>query len=59
MSNPQSQKRMAQIQADYEVTPNDPLPEEYLHPIKELWDDAGVQRAITKGNEFALHDNLD
>ena len=50
---------MAQIQADYEVTPNDPLPEEYLHPIKELWDDAGVQRTIAKGNEFALHDNLD
>lgn len=50
---------MEQIQVDYEVSPNEPLPEEYLQPVKDLWVDAGVQHAITKGNEFALHDNLD
>ena len=50
---------MEQIQVDFEASPNEPLPEEYLEPVKALWEDAGVQQAITKGNEFALHDNLD
>jgi guanine nucleotide-binding protein subunit alpha len=31
---------------------------QYLQPFKDLWADAGVQQAIEKGNEFALHDNL-
>jgi guanine nucleotide-binding protein subunit alpha, other len=34
------------------------MPEEYLEPIKALWADGGVQKAILKGNEYALHDNL-
>lgn len=26
--------------------------------IKDMWLDAGVQRAVSRGHEFALHDNL-
>jgi guanine nucleotide-binding protein subunit alpha len=44
---------------DYEVGVNEPLPKDYLDPIKNLWIDAGVRAAIAKGNEFALHDNLE
>lgn len=44
---------------DYELSPTDPFPTEYLEPVKQLWVDGGVKQAITKGNEFALHDNLD
>ncbi|RYC55606.1 hypothetical protein CHU98_g10606 [Xylaria longipes] len=43
---------------DVEIGPNDPLPPNYLQPIKSLWADAGVQKAILKGNEYALHDNI-
>lgn len=38
---------------------DEPLPTDYLEPVKQLWVDEGVKKAIAKGNEFALHDNLD
>lgn len=44
---------------DYELSPQDPLPTDYLEPVKQLWLDGGVKQTILKGNEFALHDNLD
>jgi guanine nucleotide-binding protein subunit alpha, other len=53
------QKNMAHIMEDFELSANDPMPVDYLVPIKRLWTDAGVKAAISKGNEFALHDNLD
>ncbi|KAH8162412.1 hypothetical protein CIB48_g5819 [Xylaria polymorpha] len=46
------------VLVDVEIGPNDPLPQDYLDPIKSLWADAGVQKAILKGNEYALHDNI-
>ena len=27
--------------------------------MQEMWADSGVQQAVSKGHEFALHDNLD
>ena len=56
--NGNEQRNQAIAQVDYEISPNDPLPPEYLDPLKSLWADAGVQKAILKGNEYALHDNL-
>jgi guanine nucleotide-binding protein subunit alpha len=50
---------MAQIMVDYEMTADEPLPEEYREPVKRLWVDGGVRKAMEKGNEYALHDNLD
>ncbi len=52
------QKNQTLILVENEISPNDPLPPEYLEPLKSLWADAGVQKAILKGNEYALHDNL-
>lgn len=50
---------MAHIMVDHEISPNEPLPIDYLDPIKRLWKDQGVKQAIAKGNEYALHDNLE
>ncbi|KAL2268705.1 hypothetical protein VTJ83DRAFT_3551 [Remersonia thermophila] len=57
--NPENEKNMAQILVDYEMTAAEPLPEEYLMPVKKLWVDAGVRQAMERGNEYALHDNLE
>ncbi|ROW08162.1 hypothetical protein VPNG_06928 [Cytospora leucostoma] len=56
---PESEKYMEQVLVDHELSPNDHFPIEFLEPIKHLWVDEGVRRAISKGNEYALHDNLD
>ncbi|RYP47239.1 hypothetical protein DL769_011331 [Monosporascus sp. CRB-8-3] len=56
--NKDNEKNQALLLVDYEVSPNDSLPPEYLEPLKSLWADAGVQKATLKGNEYALHDNL-
>ncbi|EFX01247.1 g-protein alpha subunit [Grosmannia clavigera kw1407] len=55
----ENESNMALVLRELEVSASDPLPTDYLEPIKELWVDAGVRHAITKGNEFALHDNLE
>lgn len=52
------QQHIALIMVDCDLGPKDALPTEYLGPFKSLWADRGVQRTIEKGNEFALHDNL-
>ncbi|KFY71841.1 hypothetical protein V499_07987 [Pseudogymnoascus sp. VKM F-103] len=51
-------KYITLILVDHDLGPKDPLPTEYKTPFKGLWSDAGVQKAIEKGNEYALHDNL-
>lgn len=50
---------MEQVLIDHELSPNDHFPLEYLPPLKNLWMDKGVKKAIAKGNEYALHDNLE
>ncbi|KAK5987524.1 Guanine nucleotide-binding protein alpha-2 subunit [Cladobotryum mycophilum] len=56
--HPDNEKYMAHILVEYEISPDGRLPEDYLDPIKALWQDSGVKAAIGKGNEYALHDNL-
>ncbi|KAH9866022.1 hypothetical protein J1614_008586 [Plenodomus biglobosus] len=36
----------------------EPMPEEFLTAFNCLWADKGVQLTILKGNQYALHDNL-
>jgi guanine nucleotide-binding protein subunit alpha len=50
---------MSHVLVEREISAEEPLPTEYLDPIKALWQDDGVKAAIAKGNEYALHDNLD
>lgn len=44
--------------ADPEIGPDDAMPLDCLHAFHSLWADKGCQLAILKGNEYALHDNL-
>ncbi|KAI9842917.1 MAG: G-Protein alpha subunit [Sclerophora amabilis] len=46
------------IKLDRDLGAKEPLPLEYLPAFKSLWVDPGVRQAITRGNEYALHDNL-
>jgi guanine nucleotide-binding protein subunit alpha len=52
-------KRFAEvIAADPEIGPEESMPLDCMNAFKSLWRDEGVQIAIRKGNEYALHDNL-
>lgn len=57
-ANQWQQRHMDQILVEMEISSDGRLPLEYLEPIKALWRDSGVQQAVAKGNEYALHDNL-
>jgi guanine nucleotide-binding protein subunit alpha len=46
------------IAADPEIGIEDSMPQECLSAFNSLWADKGVQLAILKGNQYALHDNL-
>jgi guanine nucleotide-binding protein subunit alpha, other len=50
---------MALVMSDREISLHEKLPFDLLAPIKILWEDSGVKAAIAKGNEYALHDNLE
>lgn len=54
-----SQKHMEFVCKDVELGINDKLPAEYQKAFQSLWEDEGVQSAIQKGHEYALHDNLE
>jgi guanine nucleotide-binding protein subunit alpha, other len=41
-----------------DLNPFEPIPIEYLRAFKDLWADGGVQKAVERGNEYALQDNL-
>jgi len=43
---------------DREIGPQDDMPIEYKQVFKKMWTDRGVQEAILRGHEYALHDNL-
>lgn len=43
---------------DPEIDAEDSFPFDYLNAFNSLWADKGIQLAMLKGNEYALHDNL-
>ena len=46
------------IAAAEDIGPEDQFPQNCLPAMKALWDDPSVQQTIKRGNEFALHDNI-
>ena len=46
------------VAADPDIGPDEAMPIDCMNAFKSLWLDGGVQMAIKKGNEYALHDNL-
>lgn len=52
-------QRYAQyVSSDPEISPEEGMPPISLDAFVNLWEDRGVQMAMLKGNEYALHDNL-
>lgn len=49
---------MELVCTDREIATEDAMPLDCMHAFKNLWLDQGVQKAIQKGHEYALHDNL-
>jgi guanine nucleotide-binding protein subunit alpha, other len=45
------------LQAE-DIGVNDPFPLDCLPSMKGLWKDPAVQQTIKRGNEYALHDNI-
>lgn len=41
-----------------EISTEDHFPTYCLAPMKGLWEDSAVQQTIRRGNEYALHDNI-
>ncbi|KAF2858199.1 G-protein alpha subunit [Piedraia hortae CBS 480.64] len=56
--NPDNKRAAALIASDPDISIDEAMPIDCLDAFKSLWDDSGVQTAIRKGNEYALHDNL-
>jgi len=52
------QKYVPLIMVERELGTSEFFPREYLPAFQSLWRDSGVQDAVHRGNEFALHDNL-
>jgi guanine nucleotide-binding protein subunit alpha len=46
------------LEKERELALDESLPIEYRQCFKDLWADLGIQVAISKGNEYALHENL-
>lgn len=58
-ADPENIKYMELICADPEIGTEDTMPLDCMTAFKSLWADVGVQGAISKGHEYALHDNLE
>ncbi|KAI9708203.1 MAG: hypothetical protein M1820_004157 [Bogoriella megaspora] len=56
--NSENIKNAEVVAADPEIGIDDSMPLPCLPAFQSLWADAGIQLAIKKGNEYALHDNL-
>ena len=41
-----------------DIGPEEAFPRNCLPAMKALWADASVQKTIKRGNEYALHDNI-
>ena len=41
-----------------DIGPDDTFPPQCQNAMKGLWEDPAVQKCIKRGNEYALHDNI-
>jgi guanine nucleotide-binding protein subunit alpha len=53
-----SQRYSELVNGAPDIGTDEPMPEEFLTAFNSLWADKGVQLTILKGNQYALHDNL-
>ncbi|RQM06278.1 hypothetical protein DH86_00001068, partial [Scytalidium sp. 3C] len=57
-SNEKNEAHLAVLNQEIDLRPYEPIPIQYLQAFQDLWKDQGIQKAIERGNEYALHDNL-
>ena len=57
--NEANEKYVDMIHNAPDLASNEPMPTSYLAVFEDLWQDSGVRMAVSKGNEYALHDNLE
>ncbi|KAL4256002.1 P-loop containing nucleoside triphosphate hydrolase [Pleurotus pulmonarius] len=55
---PHSELILKAMDEGTDIRDGQPYPQEYLHPLEELWKDEMVQNAIARGNEAAIPENL-
>ncbi|KAI8578352.1 hypothetical protein K450DRAFT_247503 [Umbelopsis ramanniana AG] len=58
MNNPQNMAYIPLFHDIPVVKKGQPYPDAYLQPMKDLWNDSGVQQSYKMGNTFALNDNV-
>ncbi|KAF8536800.1 guanine nucleotide binding protein, alpha subunit [Trichophaea hybrida] len=58
LEKPENEAYVDLVIMERELSRGEPFPKEYQLAFRSLWADSGVQRAVQRGNEFALHDNL-
>ncbi|CUS07514.1 unnamed protein product [Tuber aestivum] len=56
--NEENEAYVELVIVERELGRQEPFPKEYQKAFASLWADGGVQTAVHRGNEFALHDNL-
>ncbi|KAF9491611.1 guanine nucleotide-binding protein alpha-2 subunit [Pleurotus eryngii] len=55
---PHSELILKAMDEGTDIREGQPYPQEYLHPLEELWKDEMVQHAVARGNEAAIPENL-
>ncbi|KAG0635869.1 guanine nucleotide binding protein, alpha subunit [Tuber brumale] len=58
LQNEENEAHVELVIMERELGRQEPFPKEYQKAFTSLWADGGVQTAVHRGNEFALHDNL-
>ncbi|KAM0805707.1 guanine nucleotide-binding protein alpha-2 subunit [Usnea florida] len=56
--NAKSQEYERVIASAADIGPDDTFPSQCQTAMKGLWEDEAVQKCIRRGNEYALHDNI-
>ncbi|KAG8834075.1 hypothetical protein FRC18_002652 [Serendipita sp. 400] len=55
---PENSEYVPLIEGAPDLKDGEPFPLQYLGPLQALWEDKGVQKALLRGNEVALPENL-
>jgi guanine nucleotide-binding protein subunit alpha len=53
------EKYVILLAEERELSRHESFPIDYKKAFEYLWADNGLQKAVARGNEYALHDNLD
>ncbi|WVQ74796.1 hypothetical protein IAR50_004402 [Cryptococcus sp. DSM 104548] len=55
---PSNRKYISLVDVEPPINTNEPFPSRYLPALQNLWKDPGVQACYSRGNEFALAENM-